>query len=540
MATMMMGSETEYGILDGWQLARAEAVQREVLKRHCHMQASKEGVFLGNGARVYVDQGKQNEYSTPEATSPSELVACELAGRRLMAECAREAGVSLLCSNVDPDNGATWGTHENYECACSARELDSEWLYPHLVTRMIYTGAGGIDADHPGASLVLSPRASLVRASYSCQGFPCKTLVFAKPESYCEGYRLHVFCGESLLCHSASYLKVAATALVARCLSLGLKVGPGPLGVSPVRALRRVNRDLSLSALLPFADGRRRTALEVQTSFLAGVERNLDRLPDWAPLAVARWREMLESLREGDEACARRVDWLVYGQLFGELAEEYGFEPDKLRALNARVSRGLCVTEKGRLEELRAAANALYVKLHILGQDSLFDSWCGLSRENSEGHRLPEVGDDRIVRAVSEPPPGRAANRSALVRKYAANEGCHVCWNAIVDSGNERRLDIPRDEEWREPDQWQAEPYAADTKCLLSAGAFRRGSYAEVIRLLEPVFTSGGSRGKLATYSDLCLSYARSGMKDRAMAALSAGGARLFGNPFEQAAFTLF
>jgi proteasome accessory factor A len=239
-----------------------------VLKRHCHLEALKEGAFLANGARVYVDQGKQNEYSTPETSSPSELVACELAGRRLMAQCARAAGVSLLCSNVDPETGATWGTHENYECSWSARELASEWLYPHLVTRIIYAGAGGVDPAHPGARLVLSPRASLIRASFSCQGLPLKTLVFAKPESYCEGFRLHVFCGESLLCHSASYLKVATTALVARCLAQGLQVGPGRLGVAPVQALRRVNRDVSLSCALPLADGRRMTALEIQACYL--------------------------------------------------------------------------------------------------------------------------------------------------------------------------------------------------------------------------------------------------------------------------------
>lgn len=537
---MMMGSETELGILDGWRLERAEAIQGEVLKRHCHLPAVKVGVFLGNGARVYVDQGKQNEYSTPEASSPSELVACELAGRRLMAECAQAAGLSLLCSNVDPQTGATWGTHENYECSCSARELASERLYPHLVTRIIYTGAGGIEPAHRGASLVLSPRASQIRSSYSCQGVPCKTLVFAKPESYCEGFRLHVFCGESLLCHSASYLKYAATALVARCLALGLKVGPGRLGVAPVRALRSLNRDVSLSIALPLADGRRMTALEIQACYLEDVARYRERLPEWAPLALKRWREMLDALEGGDEACARRVDWLVYGRLFGELAEDFGLDSDRLRDLNARVSSGQLVPEAGRLWELRAAANALYVKLHVLGSRSLFDEWCSQSKENGASHRLPEVGEDHIARAVSEPPPGRAENRAALVRKYASREGCTVSWNSIVDRLNEKRLEIPQDAGWREPAGWQDASQSTDTKCFLSAGLFRRGSYAEVIGLLEPVFTSGGRQEKLRTYSDLCLSYARIGQKDRAVAALAGEGRSLFSNPLEQAAFTLF
>jgi hypothetical protein len=99
--------------------------------------------------------------------------------------------------------------------------------------------------------IVRQPRVFLARASSApataAKGFPCKDARLREARVYCEGDRLHVCCGESLV-HSASYLKVAATALVARCLSLCLKVEPGPLGVSPVRALAG-QPDLSLSAL---------------------------------------------------------------------------------------------------------------------------------------------------------------------------------------------------------------------------------------------------------------------------------------------------
>lgn len=445
---MLMGVETEYGILDGWSAEKAEAIQAEVLKGRRHLGAIKSGVFLENGARVYVDNGKQNEYATPETESPSDLVVRELAGRRLMAEAARGAGLSLLCTQVDPVWGTSWGSHENYECARQLRTPDLSRLYPHLVTRLVYAGAGGLDPTCPGVRPVLSPRASLLHASYSVQGVPRKALVFAKPEPYCEGARLHLMCGESLLCHTASFLKYATTALVARCLDVGARIGPGPLAVSALRALRTVNRDLSLSAKLPLAGGGRLTALEIQEHYLAGVEASLGRLPEWAPLAVRRWGRTLQDLKAGAPGCASRFDWLRYRNLFGELAEECGFGPAEIERLNGAARRGGAASESFRFRQLRAAGHALYVKLHVLGDGSLFER---LADETEGGHRLEEVTDEAVRLAVSDPPPGRAANRAALIRAHAAEGGYHLSWNLAAELTSGRRLEIPRVSGWRAP-----------------------------------------------------------------------------------------
>jgi len=535
----MMGAETEYGILDGWTLEKAMAVQMEVRKNRRFLESTKSGVYLDNGARVYVDQGKQNEYSTPETHSPSDLVVCELAGRRLMAEAARAVGLQMLCTNTDPANGTTWGTHENYECERDQRDFPRAKLYAHLVTRIIYTGAGGLDPCHPGVSLVLSPRACTIRSGFSYQGVPLKTLVFAKPDAYCKGSRLHVFCGESLLCDSASYLKYATTALVSRCLDQGISIGPGIFSESPVRVLRRLNRDLSMGLRIPLTNGRRMTALEIQASLLDGVEAHLADLPDWAPLAASRWRAVLKCLARADPSCPRQIDWLLYRQLIDELAQSYGYRGDDVRQLNRAVACGLAIPGAEAFRTFRAAANALYVRLHILGAGSVYDALAAGGAEDDA--RLPEINEHAIQQAMLEPPPGgRAANRAALVRRYHEKACCYASWDALHDRLNGRTLQVSEKGGQERQELWQEGEDARFDADGLASSLFRRGNYEAVIRVLRPIFEAGDSHRKRDLYSDLLLSCARSGRKEEVLATLAAHGDTLFSGPWSEAVFRLF
>ena len=77
-------------------------------------------VILPNGARLYVDHAHP-EYSTPEVTTPLDIVRWDKAGELVMAEAARQAatmpGVSAainLYKNNTDNKGASYGAHENY------------------------------------------------------------------------------------------------------------------------------------------------------------------------------------------------------------------------------------------------------------------------------------------------------------------------------------------------------------------------------------------------------------------------------------------
>jgi tetratricopeptide (TPR) repeat protein len=328
------------------------------------------------------------------------------------------------------------------------------------------------------------------------------------------GYRLHVFCGESLLCHTANYLKYGTTALVVMLLNQGEHIGPGPF-VKPIqRELKRLNRDISLSARFEMERGGCLTALEIQEWILADVAARRDRLPDWASLVIERWENMLADLRAGSPAAAQSVDWLIYKDCLAQVAAEYGMDAGQLAALNRRITyrqsgRKTVLDVPPDLMELRSAACELYIRLHVPGEQSLFSLLGG------QESRLAEVTDERIAEAVEHPPPGRAANRAAFVRKYHGTPRFQVSWDMIVDVSIPGTLEIPGESapEWEKaplvfavhPDVGIAQRREAD---------FRQGDYHKVIEQFGRVNPSVLDWAALNTYA---LSFARLGMRKQAL-----------------------
>src|SRR5438105_1625393 len=83
----------------------------------------------------------------------------------------------LSKQNVDySGTGATWGAHESYGC----RPLPpgcARQLVPHLVSRLIYTGAGGFANRSPGMEFSLSPRALHMERAVSSES-TCQRGIF--------------------------------------------------------------------------------------------------------------------------------------------------------------------------------------------------------------------------------------------------------------------------------------------------------------------------------------------------------------------------
>jgi len=508
-----MGVETEFGILGGWTYDKARSIHAEVMKRpHLPAAISYGGGFLTNGARVYVDQESQNEYCTPETRNPSDLIARELAGRHLMQQMASRVGQSLLCSNLDYASRNTWGTHENYECPTPLSSTAHAILFTHLVTRIIYTGAGGLDPAFPGVRPILSPRASVIVTPMGHQGWLAKALVFVKPQNYGSGHRLHVFCGESLLSHVANYLKYGTTALVTILLSQGEHIGPGPFAMPVLRELKRLNRDTSLSARFKMQCGGYLTAIEIQEQILADVTALRDKLPDWAPLVILRWRNILENLRSPASGESPNVDWVVFYNCLTQLAGEYGLGMEEVAKLNKRVeSNGSAKRTKisPELSALRNAACELYLRLHVVGDNPLFRA------VEDAGHRLPEITDERIADAVENPPPNRAANRADFVKKYHASGQYRVSWDRIVDYSNHGFVEIPNETQA----DWEKEPLVRLAQSSFSSAqagceAFRHGSYHKALRYFKKLDPRDLDPTSLDSY---VLSLARLGMRKQTL-----------------------
>ncbi len=175
MAKPLFGVETEYAVAgirhDGAAGSPSSIVRSLMLAArrkliHLCEGCGADGMFLANGSRFYVDAGLHPELATAECVDPWQAVRYIEAGHRILAGLVaslpdgRSSGSEIVClrNNVDLSGGeTTWACHESYLHTRPACELRTQ-LIPHLVTRIVYTGAGGFN-PFPPAWNSPSPRA---------------------------------------------------------------------------------------------------------------------------------------------------------------------------------------------------------------------------------------------------------------------------------------------------------------------------------------------------------------------------------------------
>jgi hypothetical protein len=511
--TMLFGVETEYAVAGSNQAGPMgpEDVLRGLLNRG-HSQLvnlpglSASGVFLGNGARFYADCGNHPELCTPECANPWDLVRYILAGHRILAglaaglknECT--PGTEILCfrGNVDYSGSySTWGCHESYMHRIPQEELQPQ-IVPHLVTRPIYTGAGGFNPTAGGLEFTLSPRLAyfkLVETESSTGG---RGIWHNKSESLCEGYgRLHVLCGESLCSETATFLKVGVTALVVAMADAGLEPGKGVQLADPLEALQTVANDVTCSKPLRMKGGGRRTAIWVQRQYLRVAEANLgdDRLPEWAGEVCKKWREILDRLEGGPLAVEKTLDWAIkqalyerhargrgmrwedlgfwsgfivrcYGALGtrrerGRVSLEQAIEPGQPVAKELAVlephlkARGLGWEDLRELLRSREEFFAIDTRFGQIGAEGIFES---LEMAGVLDHHVEGV--DRIEEAMTEPPAvGRARIRGEVIQRLAGKDKAQADWANVVNFHDGQALDLSdpfaREEVWEPLDQYE-------------------------------------------------------------------------------------
>src|SRR3954453_3327089 len=114
-------------------------------------------IILTNGARLYVDHAHP-EYSSPEVTTPMDVVIWEKAGENVMrlgaelaAQIPNTAPIVPYKKNTD-NKGASYGAHENY---LMRRDVPFEKIVEHLtpffVSRQVFTGAGRVGQKQDGS-----------------------------------------------------------------------------------------------------------------------------------------------------------------------------------------------------------------------------------------------------------------------------------------------------------------------------------------------------------------------------------------------------
>jgi proteasome accessory factor A len=507
-----MGGETEFG-LSALRVGGHAVEQRVFLPQFmAHARASlpfttisKNGRFVGNGGMLYLDNGLYIEWSTPEVTSPRDMVRYLRAGddlvHRLACDLLRATPdlSNVFCTrcNVDYFDKTQWASHESYLHNSKPADLPSQML-PFLASRVVMCGAGGWDCTAPGLRFTLSPRAHVITEITGVGTQSARPLFHLKDEklSTTGSHRLHVCCSETLCSDTGTLLRFGATALVLALIDAGGQLGDAVTLTSPLTALRRFAGDPRCRSRASIRDGRNLTAIDIQRHYLGQVElmwasKVGERLPDWAGEICRVWRRTLDDLEAGPVQVEATLDWAIKRKLFEHHLEKHGISWASLANWNfvirhlerlwlaEPVDRGpfnfnlSVVMEWAMTEPVRRRLQPL-----LDGRQLDWNQLPVLIKARSElfeiDTRFGGLGDDGIFRAldargvlkhcvigldltgaVETPPLGtRARIRGDVVRRFTACGTKYIAeWTRIFDVDTKRVLDLgdpfETEERWR-------------------------------------------------------------------------------------------
>ena len=393
-------------------------------------------VILPNGARYYEDHAHP-EYSTPECASPRQLVVHDKAGERVLERSLTELHRVLppgqriaIYKNNSDGKGNSYGTHENFlvdrgtPFGIIVRDLT-----PFLVSRQIYTGAGKLGGEAPSDDrdrhrYQLSQRADFFEAEVGLETTLKRPIINTRDEPHADPdkyRRLHVIVGDANMSEVATYLKLGTTSIVLKMIED--EYLPDLTMANPVAALHEVSRDLSCTARLHLADGRRLKAVEIQWEYLERARKYVeqeDDTPDNRDV-LQRWENVLSALESDPLSLQRELDWVAKYRLLESYRERDGlaWSDPKLRLIDLQYHD--VRTDKG-----------LYYRMAATGKVD----------------RL--VSDREIEMAVMEPPEDtRAYFRGRCIARYP-DAIAAASWDSMIfDTGKEALQRIPMREPLR-------------------------------------------------------------------------------------------
>src|ERR1041384_7469295 len=287
-------------------------------------------VILTNGARLYVDHAHP-EYSTPEVTTPRDIVKWDKAGEQVMLDASRRAGqlpggtAIVLYKNNTDNKGASYGAHENYLMRRSTPFADIvRHLTPFFVSRQVVTGAGrvGIGQDGREHGFQVSQRADYFEVEVGLETTLKRPIINTRdePHSDAEKYRrLHVIIGDANLSEISTYLKLGTTALVLSMIEDGF-IAVDLAVDQPVRTLHQVSHDPSLKRLITLRSGRTLTAVQLQMEYYELSRKYVEErygadADEQTKDVLSRWEDTLSRLENDPMSLAGELDWVAKREL---------------------------------------------------------------------------------------------------------------------------------------------------------------------------------------------------------------------------------
>jgi proteasome accessory factor A len=293
---------------------------------------------LTNGARYYNDH-THPEYGTPECAGLFDLVRHDIAGERIVYECARlrnqdlgSDAVQLFKNNTDY-SGHSYGTHDNY---LIPRDYDFDvWvqgLVPFLITRQLFAGAGKIGFEGRNneafSGLQLAQRSDFIESILSIETMTQRPIVNTRdePHASAEKYRrLHLILGDANMSGYATALKVGTTRLVLELIARE-KLNHSVALSDPVADVKRISRDANV--LLRRKAGGSIRAIEIQREYLHLAQSHITEKSEENDWILREWARCLDDLEHDWEKLADRIDWAIKKKLFLQFKESEGITWD--------------------------------------------------------------------------------------------------------------------------------------------------------------------------------------------------------------------
>jgi proteasome accessory factor A len=450
----VFGIETEYGVT-----ARGSGVAPEVLSELV-IRAIEPGSalgadplaeavlgpedlaanrVLGNGARAYVDHAHP-EYSSPETTTPSMLVAYDRAGDLLVREAAARASATTgldirVYRNTTDGKGVSYGRHENHlvDRAVPWQRL-ADVMTGFLVARVPLVGAGRVGIGQRGEvpGYQISQRADFLVTAIGLQTTHDRPILNTRDEPLADPRRwrrLHVITGDPAWNEFQTWLTMGSAALVLAATEAGLIE---PLRwADPVHALQTFSHDPTLRATSETTDGRTLTALDALDQHYAACAHHVlasgDVIGVETVAVLEAWGTLLDDLRRDVESTADRLDWVAKHRLLTRLRERTGSDWDQPPVQATDLAWG-------------DVASSPALRLAAAGE------W-----------RTVITADDAKQAMTAPPPTTRAWLRGTLVSRFAS-EVVSAGWDDIVvrrRGGRMQHLPLPEPLEHTAPTmQW--------------------------------------------------------------------------------------
>lgn len=394
-------------------------------------------VVLTNGARYYVDHAHP-EYSSPECRNAYDVTLYDLAGDEILRRSMqlsreilqRQDAELVVYKNNSDGKGNSYGCHENYLVSRATPFSDIvRFMTTHFVTRQIFTGSGKLGVEngtgHDTSTFQISQRADFFEEEVGLETTLRRPIINTRDEPHADALkyrRLHVIVGDANMSETATLVKVGSTQILLAMLE-DHAIPDSLVLDDPLAAMSNVSRDISLSRLLPLANGSEMTAREIQLRLLSAAEHwlgdqeeNVVSMYRWDEI-IAEWKSLVVGLLNSDSDLADRIDWIAKKRLIDAFRDRHDLSPSDSRL------------------------KAIDLQYHDLRDERCLARRAGLRRF---------VDDQDVQRATVSPPSDtRAFFRGEMLRRWpdaivAAN------WDSmVVDTGSGALVRIPMDEPGR-------------------------------------------------------------------------------------------